>query len=108
MWSRENTQEWLSQIENRLEDFEYYLHQTSEWCEVHGIWDDATIFMCCVMTIVWVSHMRGEQLTKNEVYELLGFDQHIDDNGLYELGKEFQDLDHESMLYKVVRDFSDD
>ena len=105
MWSREDTKEWLIQIENRLEDFEYYLKQTTEWCEVHGIFNDAAVFMCCVMTLVWVSYQRNERLSKKEVFELLGFDQNSFNNDEYELGEEFQHLDHESLLYRVVRNF---
>lgn len=105
MWSREHTKEWLIQIGSRLEDFEYYLKQTTDWCELHGIWNDAAIFMCCVMTLVWVSYQRNEPLSKTEVFEILGFDQNSFGNDMYELGKEFQDLDHESLLYRVIKNF---
>lgn len=108
MWTRENTKEWIFQIENRLEDFEYYLKQATDWCEYHGICNDAQIFMCCVMTLVWVNYMRGEKLTKNEVFEIMGFDHDMDNNDLYELAKEFQNIDHETLLYKVVRNFEID
>jgi hypothetical protein len=49
--------------------------------------------------------MRGEKLTKRELFEILGFDQPDYSDDLYELGEEFQNLDHESLLYKVSRDF---
>ena len=105
MWSREHTKEWLIQIGTRLEDFEYYLNQTTDWCELHGIWNDAAVFMCCVMTLVWVSYQRNEPLSKSEVFEILGFDQNSFGNDMYELGVEFQDLDHEDLLYRVIKNF---
>jgi hypothetical protein len=52
--------------------------------------------------------MRGEKLTKTEVFEILGFEQPDFSNDLYELGIEFQDLDHESLLYKVCKNFAED
>lgn len=108
MWTREDTKNWLFQIEHRLEDFDYYLKQTESWCEYHGIINDAQLFMCYTMTIVWVNYMRGEKLTKRELFEILGFDQPDYSDDLYELGEEFQNLDHESLLYKVSRDFIKD
>ena len=60
------------------------------------------------MTLVWVSHMRGEPLTKTEVFEMLGFEEHEYSNDLYELSADFQNLDHEDLLYKVVRNFVQD
>lgn len=108
MWTREDTKNWLFQIEHRLEDFEYYLQQTETWCEYHGIINDAQLFMCYTMTIVWVNYMRGEKLTKRELFEILGFDQPDYSDDLYELGEEFQNLDHENLLYKVCRNFAED
>lgn len=104
MWTRNDTKDWLFQIEHRLHDFEYYLKITEDWCEQHCIFNDAAIFMCCVMTLVWVSHMRGEQLTKNEVFEILGFEEHANDNSTFELSKDFENLDHEELLSKVIKD----
>lgn len=105
MWTREDTKDWLFQIQNRLSDFEYYLRRTEEWCELRGVFNDAQMFMCYTMTIVWVSYMRGEKLSKAETFEILGFEDFEFTNDLYELGSEFQDCDHESLLYKVCRDF---
>ena len=108
MWTRDSTKDWLFHIQSRLTDFEFYLKETADWCETHAVFNDAAVFMCYVMTLIWVSHMREESLTKNEVFEILGFDQYEYDNSVYELGSEFYHLDHHSMLSKVVRDFSDD
>lgn len=108
MWTREDTKNWVFQIQSRLEDFEYYLKLTESWCECHGIINDAQIFMCMTMTVVWVNFMRGEKLTKTELFEILGFEEHQYSNDLYELGQEFQNLDHETLLYKVCRNFAED
>lgn len=105
MWTREDTKNWLFQIQHRLSDFEYYLKETEDWCASRGIINDAQLFMCYTMTIVWVSFMRGEQLSKAEMFEILGFEDFEFSNDLYELGIEFQNCDHESLLYKVSRDF---
>lgn len=108
MWTRDDTKNWIFQIQNRLEDFEYYLKQTESWCEYHGIINDAQIFMCYTMTVVWVNFMRGEKLTKTELFEILGFEDHQFSDDLYELGQEFQNVDHETLLYKVCRNFAED
>jgi hypothetical protein len=71
-WSREDTQHWIAQLENRLEDIDYYLHQTVEWCEERGVYNDQAVFACAVMTVIWVSHMRDEPLSKREVLEIVG------------------------------------
>lgn len=107
MWSREDTKNWLFQVRNRLEDFDYYLKETESWCDNHGIVNDAQLFMCYTMTIVWVNHMRGEKLSKSELFEILGFEVEFSDD-LYELNSEFQNLDHTDLLYKVSKDFVKD
>jgi hypothetical protein len=102
-WTREHTKEWIIQLENRLEDIDYYLKRTVEWCENNGIWDDEHVFILSFMTILWVSNMREESVTKKEIFELVGiegWEETIDQE--YQLGKEYQNLDFEEMLNFVV------
>jgi hypothetical protein len=33
IWSRDDTKEWVIQLEHRLEDIDYYLKKTVDWCE---------------------------------------------------------------------------
>lgn len=105
-WSRDDTKHWIAQLENRVEDIDYYLKQTIEWCECHGIYNDKQVFVCAMMTVVWVSHMRGEPVSKREAFELLGiedWDKIPDDE--FELGVKYKDYDLEDLLYSVARTF---
>lgn len=105
-WSRDRTQEWIGQLENRLEDIDYYLNQTIEWCETNDIYDDQMVFACAVMTVVWVSHMRGEPLSRREALEIVGIaDADTVDDYEYNLVDEFHDYDHEELLAAVVSRF---
>ena len=105
-WTRDQTQEWISQLENRLEDIDYYLTQTVEWCETNEIYDDQIVFACAVMTVVWVSHMRGEPLSKREALEIVGIvDANTVDDDEYSLGEQFHDYDHEELLAAVTSRF---
>jgi hypothetical protein len=102
-WLREDTQEWISHLENRLEDFDYYLSRTSEWCDDHGVYNDQAVFACSVMTVIWVSHMRQEPLSKREVLELLGVKDFYNAEEInYELSSEYWDLDLEDLLELVA------
>ena len=106
IWTRDRTQEWISQLENRLEDIDYYLHQTVEWCETNEIYDDQMVFACAVMTVVWVSHMRGEPLSKREALEIIGIsDADSVEDAEYCLSASFQDYDHDELLTAVVSRF---
>jgi hypothetical protein len=71
-WTRDDTKFWVSQLENRIEDIEYYLGETITWCENNDIYSDTTIFACMLMTVLWVSSQRGESLSKREAMEILG------------------------------------
>lgn len=104
MWTRNDTKDWLFQINHRLYDFDFYLKETIEWCEEHCISNDAAVFGCCVMTLVWVSYMRNEKLSKNEIYEILGFEDHIWDESEMSLSNDLQNLDHKELLSKVIKD----
>ncbi len=105
-WSREDTQHWISQLENRIEDIDYYLKQTVEWCELHGIYEDKRVFVCAMMTVVWVSHMRDEPISRREAFEILGIDDwHLIPDEEFELGPKYKDYDLEDLLYSVTRSF---
>jgi hypothetical protein len=71
-WTRDDTKHWVAQLENRIEDIEYYLGEATQWCEDNDIYSDATVFACMLMTVLWVSSQRGEILTKREAMEILG------------------------------------
>ena len=43
-WSRDDTKEWIVQLENRIEDIDYYLNRTVEWCETNGVWDNEKVY----------------------------------------------------------------
>ncbi len=106
-WSRNNTKEWIKQLENRVKDIHYYLAQTIEWCENNNVYEDEIVIACAIMTVVWVSHMRGEPLSKIEALEILGIpDADILEDEEYHLGEPFLGYDHETLLETVVRSFS--
>ncbi len=101
-WSRDDTKHWITQLENRIEDIDYYLNRTVEWCENNGIWEQEKVFTLSFVTVLWVSHMRSEEVSRHEIYELLGvedFDQ-VEDC-VVELGSILSQLDWEEMLKLV-------
>jgi hypothetical protein len=103
-WTRDQTREWIAHLENRLEDIDYYLNRTVEWCENHGVYNDQAVFACAVMTVIWVSHMRQEPLSKREVLELVGVvDYYNAEDQEYQLNPEFQNYELEELL-EVVAD----
>jgi hypothetical protein len=106
VWNRQSTRNWIAQLENRIEDIEYYLRRTVEWCEANEVYDDRTVFACTVMTAVWVSHMRDEPISKQELFEILGIKgwDTIDD-AIYEFNKDYEMLDHEELLEIVASSF---
>jgi hypothetical protein len=102
-WTRDQTREWIAHLENRLEDIDYYLQRTSEWCEDHGVYNDQAVFACAVMTVIWVSHMRQEPLSKREVLELVGvLDYYNAEDRAYLLGPEFHHYDLEELLEMIA------
>lgn len=106
VWNRKSTRDWISQLENRIDDIRYYLQKTIEWCEHNDVYDDRTVFACTVMTAVWVSHLRSEPISKHELFEMLGVDgwDTIDD-AIYEFNSEYAYYEHEQLLEMVARSF---
>jgi hypothetical protein len=102
-WLREHTQEWVAQLEHRLEDIDYYLNRTVAWCEEHGITDDRAVMTCGFITCIWVSHMRCEPISLRELVEFLGLaDIEPDQDQVYNLGPLMNKLDHEEILQLVA------
>lgn len=103
-WTRDDTQHWIAQLENRLEDIDYYLKQTVEWCETNNVYYDQTVFACAVMTVIWVSHMRGESLSKREVLEIVGVvDYYNAEDAEYGLSERFHGMELEELLETVAQ-----
>lgn len=103
-WNREDTQYWISQLENRIEDIDYYLQRTLEWCENNGVWDNENVFTLTFVTVLWVCHMRNEDVSRQEIYEMLGIENLEDaEDQVMELGSVLSNLDFQDML-ETVRD----
>ena len=101
-WTRDNTKNWVAQVENRVEDFEFYIKRALEWCDERGVDNENAIFACTVITVIWVSHMRGESVTKQEALEMLGVtDWYNAKDEIFELGPKYQDIDLEDLLEEV-------
>ena len=110
-WSRTDTKEWISQVENRICDIDYYLEETAKWCDEYGIDDAKMLFTCSFLTCVWVSQMRGELITFIELMDLLGVEEWEadgDNERLLELDEEVANLDHYDLLEQAVRNLNDD
>ena len=105
-WSREDTKAWVAQLEDRIEDISHYIDRTLEWCQEHYIDDDKVIFMCCFLTAIWVSQLRGEPISYIELMEMLGIKDIPDsDDKFYELDQRFEDLTHKELLATAVKHF---
>ena len=111
-WSRDDTKEWINQLEHRVDDIDYYLDRTLAWCDEYGIDNQRVIFMCSFLTCVWVSQVRGEQITFTELMEMLGVSEWeaSDDveEKVYELDDCYADLDHHELLERAVQKLSHD
>ena len=107
-WSREDTQLWISHLESRIEDIDYYLIRTIEWCEYNGVWSNDKVFTCCAMVVIWVSHMRGEPISRRELLEYLKVaDWYTAEDAEYTLDPAMMKLDFEEVLDTVLQKFDD-
>lgn len=97
-WSRDDTKDWIMQIELRLEDIHFYLTQTAAYCDHYQILDNSEVLTLSIMTCIWVASMRAEQITLSEVIDILNLDMEIQSDKTYDMGKDMKDLDFEEML----------
>ena len=111
-WSREDTKEWINQLEHRIDDIDYYLGRTLNWCDEYGIDNERIVFMCSFLTCIWVSQVRGETISFTELMEMLGISEWETTNGteekIYELDECYADLDHDELLEMAVLKLSRD
>ena len=106
-WNRDNTLEWIAQLEHRIEDITYHVNQAVEWCKKHDIYSDEKIIACMVITVIWVANMRNEQISRREVFEILGFtDTEGIDDDIYELNTQMLDKDLDELLNDVIQSYN--
>ena len=105
-WTRDDTKEWIAQLEHRIEDIHFYLNRSIEWCEENDVYSDKIIFVCSIMSIVWVCHLRNEPISKHELFEILGIEdwENIED-AVFEFNPIYEDMELEELLQFVVSSF---
>lgn len=105
-WSKDDTKHWVSQLENRIDDIEYYLRRTVEWCEQNDVDSDKTVFLCSVMTLTWVCHLRGEEISRREIFEILGIENwNSIEDAVLEFNSKYEQMQLEELLELVVNSF---
>lgn len=102
-WSRDNTREWINQLQNRVEDIHYYLAETIKYCEKNAIFDNKDVLILSIMTCVWVVGMRNETISLSEMIEILNLDMPITDDKIFDMGRQMEGLDFEQMLAIVSK-----
>lgn len=102
-WSRDNTKDWIMQIELRLEDIHFYLNQTAAYCDQYQIYKNSEVLTLSIMTCIWVSAMRDEKISLSEVIDILNLDMEIHSDKTYDLNSDMASLDFEDMLDLVRR-----
>jgi hypothetical protein len=107
VWTRDDTQHWIAQVENRIEDIDYYLGRTIEYCEANGIWDDIKVFSMSFVVVIWVCHMRSEEVSKQEILEILNIEYWAQaDDAYISLGPQLADKDFEELL-QILSEFGE-
>ena len=102
-WSRDDTRDWIAQLELRVEDIDYYLNETVQWLENHDVERDEVCFACAMMTLVWVAYQRSEPITRWELMEILGVkDYHYMPDEELELGVKYRSMDLDGVLADVL------
>lgn len=103
-WSRDDTRDWIAQIEDRIDDIDHYLSKTIAWCEDNYIYDDRDVFTASFLTCIWVSQLRCETISYIELMEMLGVEEvESEEEKLYELDVEYLDLTHDELLARVMK-----
>jgi hypothetical protein len=108
-WSRQDTKNWVAQLEDRIDDISHYLEKTMEWCDDLEIDNEKVVFMCNFLTCIWVSQLRGEQITFTELMEMMGIEVvELQEEKFYELDAEYVNLTHKELLERAVKTFDKD
>lgn len=107
-WTRKDTQIWINQLENRVEDIKFYVDHTLHWCDQRYVTAEPPLTACIMVTILWVCMMREESISRREVMELLGISNWDEvDDFEYMLDERFKDLELDDVLEEVLEKFSD-
>lgn len=109
-WTRDDTKDWIHQVENRIEDLQYYIDRTFQWCKDNEVYSEKLILILNFMTCIWVSHMRQEPISFVELLEFLDLNQLADQgqDKIYELSPILSNVDHDELLEILVKDYDND
>lgn len=103
-WNIYDTKLWINQLENRIEDIDYYLNQTVNYCEANNIINNETVFTLSFLTVLWVSYMREELISRREIFEILCIKDWEDlPDAPVELGAKLSDFDLQELLSVVSK-----
>lgn len=105
-WSRDDTKEWVVQLEHRVKDLQFYLSRSVEWCEENEIYNERAVLMCSIVSLIWVSHLRNEPISIHEMFEILGIVNWEDANdAVFEFNPEYAAMELEELLRIIVDSF---
>lgn len=103
-WNIYDTKLWINQLENRIEDIDHYLNHTVKYCEDNDIINNETVFTLCFLTVLWVSYMREEPISRREIFEILSIKDWEDlPDSPVELGAKLGDFDLQDILDVVSK-----
>jgi hypothetical protein len=108
-WRRDDTKKWISIVEHRIADMNYYMQLALNWCSEREVYDQALIVKCMMTACIWVSHMRQESISFGEIYDLMGAKEDSEDlnpqnpNDTIEFVPGAGECDLEDLLFELLR-----
>lgn len=107
-WTRNDTRDWMFQVEHRLEDINYYLDDCYRWCINNDVYDYKMVFACAFTTCIWVCNQRNESISYVELLEILQKEELHDASStdkVYQVCPSYAALEHEELLALVIKMF---
>lgn len=99
------TRRYLDQIGSRIKTYHNTMNRAKEFIFANGIYDNSLAMECIVMSLLWVSAVRGEQLTEEELFMFLGLETELADDKTITFADSMKDWGLEEVLKYVVDNY---
>ena len=100
-----DTKRYLDKIGSRIRAYHNAMTRAKEYVLENHITGQSTIMNCIIISLLWVSAVREEELSEEELLTFLGFEPEYAEDKIVSINQEMAEWSLEQVLDYVVENF---
>jgi hypothetical protein len=100
-----DTKRYLENIGSRVRAYHNTINRAKEYVLENEIHEHPIVMNCIIMSILWLSSVRGEELSEEELFMFLGLEDELAENKTVQISPDMRTWGLEEVLEYVVKNY---